>query len=73
MSRTSVGLVVALLVWLALAPSAEEAIDRDIQWKIRREATEHSRIMRTMHFLTDVYGPRLTGSPNLKAAQDWVV
>ena len=26
-----------------------------------------------MHFLTDVYGPRLTGSPNLKAAQDWVV
>ena len=23
--------------------------------------------------LTDVYGPRLTGSPNLKAAQDWVV
>ena len=73
MSRTSVGLVVALLVWLASAPSAEETIDRDIQWKIRREATEHSRIMRTMHFLTDVYGPRLTGSPNLKAAQDWVV
>ena len=26
-----------------------------------------------MHFLTDVYGPRLTGSPNLKAAQDWIV
>ena len=29
--------------------------------------------MRTLHFLTDVYGPRLTGSPNLKAAQDWIV
>ncbi len=29
--------------------------------------------MRTLHFLTDVHGPRLTGSPNLKAAQDWVV
>ena len=26
-----------------------------------------------MHFLTDVHGPRLTGSPNLKAAQDWIV
>ena len=23
--------------------------------------------------LTDVYGPRLTGSPNLKGASDWVV
>ena len=48
-------------------------IDRDIQWKIRREATDNSQIMHTMHFLTDVYGPRLTGSPNLKAAQDWLV
>jgi carboxypeptidase Q len=29
--------------------------------------------MHTMHFLTDVYGPRLTGSPNHKAAADWAV
>ena len=29
--------------------------------------------MRTMHFLTDVYGPRLTGSPHAKAAAEWVV
>ena len=29
--------------------------------------------MRTLHVLTDVYGPRLTGSPNLRGAQDWVV
>ena len=55
------------------APVAQEKVDADIQWKIRREATEHSQILRTLHFLTDVYGPRLTGSPNLKAAQDWVV
>ena len=32
---------------------------------------EHSQIMRTMHFLADVYGPRLTGSPNHKAAAEW--
>ncbi len=53
--------------------AAQEKIDRDIHWKIRREATEHSQILSTLHMLTDVYGPRLTGSPNLKAAQDWVV
>ena len=52
---------------------AQEKVDKDIEWKIRREATDNSQIMHTMHFLTDVYGPRLTGSPNLKAAQDWVV
>lgn len=56
-----------------VATQAQEAIDRDIQWKIRREATDHSQIMRTLQVLTDVYGPRLTGSPNLRGAQDWVV
>ena len=40
---------------------------------IRGEAAERSQILQTLHMLTDVYGPRLTGSPNLKAASDWVV
>ena len=50
-----------------------ERVDEDVIWKIRREAIEHSQIMRTLHVLADVHGPRLTGSPNLRAAQDWVV
>src|SRR6187401_2085878 len=62
-----------ILVLVASTPFAQEKIDKDIQWKIRREAMDNSHIMHTMHFLTDVYGPRLTGSPNLKAAQDWIV
>src|SRR5688572_21125753 len=68
-------LMISAVVILAAAsfPAAQEKVDKDIQWKIRREATDNSQIMRTMHFLTDVYGPRLTGSPNLKAAQDWIV
>ncbi|HWI20311.1 MAG TPA: M20/M25/M40 family metallo-hydrolase [Vicinamibacterales bacterium] len=63
----------ATVLAAASFPAAQEKVDKDIQWKIRREATDNSQIMRTMHFLTDVYGPRLTGSPNLKAAQDWIV
>src|SRR5687767_12351462 len=43
-------------------PKAVERVDTETVWKIRREATEHSQIMRTLHMLTDVYGPRLTGS-----------
>jgi hypothetical protein len=58
---------------ISAVPGAQERIDRDIDWKIRREATDRSQIMRTLHFLTDVYGPRLTGSPNLKGAEEWVV
>lgn len=52
------------------SPAAEN-VDTDTQQKLRKEATDHSYIMHTMHFLTDVYGPRLTGSPNHKAAAEW--
>jgi hypothetical protein len=34
---------------------------------------ENSQIMKTMHMLSDVYGPRLTGSPNHKRAAEWAV
>ena len=52
---------------------ADEATSRDVNWKIRREATDNSQIMKTLHVLTDVYGPRLTGSPNLKNAGEWAI
>lgn len=55
----------------AVAALAQTALDPDINTKIRQEETSHSQIMHTMHFLTDVYGPRLTGSPNHKAAAEW--
>ena len=45
----------------------------DMLSRIRKEALDHSQIMKTMHMFTDLYGPRLTGSPNHKAAADWAV
>lgn len=67
---------ILFLVFLVIAGFALSAVAQnadDIDWRIRKEETENSKIMHTMHYLTDVYGPRLTGSPNLKAAEDWVV
>ena len=45
----------------------------DMVSRIRKEAMERSQIMKTMHMFTDLYGPRLTGSPNHKAAAEWAV
>src|SRR5690349_17084664 len=45
----------------------------DMVSRIRKEAMERSQIMKTMHMLTDVYGPRLTGSPNHKNAAEWAI
>jgi len=52
---------------------AQERPDEDVYWQIRREGTSRSQIMETLHVLADVYGPRLTGSPNLEAAGRWAV
>jgi hypothetical protein len=63
------GVIVVTLV----SVSAQERVDQDVFWKIRREGTDHSRILETLHVLTDVHGPRLTGSPGLEAAGEWAV
>src|SRR2546423_9447249 len=52
----------ALLIGSLPARAQEPAAEVNAQ--IRKEAADHSQIMHTMHFLADVYGPRLTGSPN---------
>ncbi len=59
----------ALLVPLLLI--AQEPVDTATDAKIRQEASEHSQVMKTLHMLTDRYGPRLTGSPNFEAAAKW--
>src|SRR4051812_6324433 len=65
-------LLLSAVVLAAATPLAADSPSADdITWRIRREATEHSQIMKTLHVLTDVYGPRLTGSPNLKQAGEW--
>jgi carboxypeptidase Q len=69
----SIPLCLSLLQPLpALAQSAAPGqIDAEANAKIRREGMERSQIMRTLHYLTDLYGPRLTGSPNHEAAAEW--
>src|SRR5437667_6892367 len=67
-------IVLLLCSCLASAPlPAVEKVDTESQSLLRNEGSEHSQIMHTMHFLADVYGPRLTGSPNHKAAANWAV
>ncbi|MEW6212141.1 MAG: M20/M25/M40 family metallo-hydrolase, partial [Acidobacteriota bacterium] len=69
-------LALSFLILSILSPFAafsQEPVNADINAKIRKEGMENSRIMRTMHFFTDHYGPRLTGSPNHKRAAEWAV
>jgi carboxypeptidase Q len=51
--------------------TAQEKIDLDAANRIRDTALNHSQIMEMVGYLTDVTGPRLTGSPNLKRAEEY--
>src|SRR5688572_14670064 len=73
MRRLLLAGVVAFIASISALLVAEERPDEAIFWKIRQEGTTNSQILRTLHMLTDVHGPRLTGSPNLRAAGDWAI
>jgi carboxypeptidase Q len=63
----------ALLAFGLALPAASERIDYETNAKIRKEGRERSQILPTLHVLTDLYGPRLTGSPNHKGAAEWAL
>jgi carboxypeptidase Q len=72
--RTRTFAVAVLFSAAATLPfAAEEHINTDLNARIRDEGMNKSQVMRTLHFLADVYGPRVTGSPSLKAAGEWAV
>src|SRR6478609_6003097 len=39
--------------------------------KIKDEGMNHSQVMQTLSYLTDVIGPRLTASPGMKRSNEW--
>jgi carboxypeptidase Q len=41
--------------------------------RIKTEAFDNSKVMDTLSYLTDVYGPRLTGSPEFEQAANWAM
>jgi len=54
----------------AFANGAEN-IDLDMITRIRDEGLNRSQVMNTVTHLTDVIGPRLSGSPALREANEW--
>ncbi len=73
-TTTVLFLLFCLLFQSVSAIRAQTALTQaDVYAKIRKEGMDNSQIMRTLHYFSDVYGPRLTGTPNLKAAGNWAV
>ena len=68
----------AALAGLIAMPAAaqqppQEKIDYDAVYRIKEEGFQRSQVMEITSYLTDVHGPRLTNSPNYRAAADYAV
>ena len=71
MTNTTRLVVVAVALASANPVMAQEPVDRVTLARIREEGFQHSQVMKFAQYMTDVLGPRLTGSPGLRRAQQW--
>ena len=54
-----------------LSAQATEKLDYAALSRIRAEGLQRSKVMESMTWLADIYGPRLTGSPAIRQAGEW--
>ncbi|HYM24540.1 MAG TPA: M20/M25/M40 family metallo-hydrolase [Vicinamibacterales bacterium] len=67
----AIAAVAALVIPLSAQFAPTEKLDLDAVYRIKEEGLQRSKVMEIESYLTDVYGPRLTGSPYNKEAADW--
>ena len=69
----------AILIMLLAAGAAtlvvaqSEKLDYAMLGRIRDEGLNRSQVMEHVSWLSDVYGPRLTGSPGIQQASEWTM
>ncbi len=73
--RARFGIAAAVTVAFAVPLQAQmmDRPDLDAIYKIKQEGFQNSQVMDITSWLTDVYGPRLTGSPNIRTAGEWAL
>ena len=62
---------VCLVAFAGSALPATEAVDLDMVTRIRLEGFTNSKVMESASEMMDRIGPRLTGSPEMKEANEW--
>jgi carboxypeptidase Q len=72
MKRSIVVLTLTTFLFVHSA-AAQEFVDAAMMQKIRDEGMNHSQVLKTFEHFTEAIGPRLTGSPAVRAADDYAV
>jgi len=70
---SAVYLLIVAVIALPGAQAPVEKLDLGMIAKIRDEGLKRSQVMDHIGWLSDVYGPRLTGGPGIMQASDWTL
>jgi carboxypeptidase Q len=63
----------AFVAFAAVAVQAQSPVDLGTVSRIKQEALTRSQAMDHAGWMSDVYGPRNTGTPNFQRASDWAM
>jgi len=66
-------ILLSLSMALGLQAASPAEANLEVVHRIKTEAFDHSKVMEQLAFLTDLYGPRLTASPEFQQAADWAM
>ena len=74
MTKRILGVVALAIVFVSfgLAQMVAEKVDTVVINQIKEEGLKRSQVMEFMSYLSDIYGPRLAGSPDYQDAAGWV-
>ena len=71
LNRSRSFLAAGILILSVAAADAAEPVDLSVVAQIREESQQRSEVANTLSFLSDVYGPRLTGTPRYLTMVEW--
>jgi carboxypeptidase Q len=66
-------LLIAIMTAMVFVEAQTEKLDYATIGRIRDEGLTRSQVMDHVSWLSDVYGPRLTGSPAIQQASEWAM
>ncbi|MCZ6673505.1 MAG: peptidase M28, partial [Verrucomicrobia bacterium] len=65
--------VITFIFWSILSSGifAQERLDYETIARIKEEGFQNSKVLETLSYISDVYGPRLSGTPDFLEAAEW--
>ncbi|MBY0283361.1 MAG: M20/M25/M40 family metallo-hydrolase [Sphingomonas sp.] len=64
-------LLLAAAAFVIAAPALAQSVDRNVVNQIIDQGINHSEVMPTAEYLSDVIGARVTNSPGMRKAEEW--